>query len=111
AAHPEDEIKISPTWPVEMLNSLVWADRTGAAELLVALSENRNPGVLALLRERALPQLLEMARWQSLPYALPAYILLGRLAGLSEEQIQQSWAAGRRLEQLAAMEKALAVSR
>lgn len=111
AAHPGDEIKISPTWPVEMLNSLVWADRTGAAELLVALSEDRNPGVLELLRDRALPQLFEMARWQSLQYALPAYILLGRLAGQSEEQIQQGWAAGRRLEQLEAIEKSLGVSR
>jgi hypothetical protein len=111
AAHPEDQIKISPTWPVEMLSSLVWADRTGAAELLVALSENRDAGVLGLLRERALPQLFEMARWQTLQYALPSYILLGRLAGLTEEQIQQSWASGQRLQQLAAIEKSLAASR
>lgn len=107
AANPGEGVKIAATWPVEMLNSLVWGDRTGAAELLVALSENREPAVLDLLRERAVPQLLEMARWQSLQYALPSYILIGRLAGLTEEEIQQSWAAADRLERLAALEKSL----
>lgn len=110
-AHPGEGIKISATWPVEMLNSLVWGDRSGAAELLVALSENRDPAVLELIRERAVPQLLEMAHWQSLPYALPPFLLLGRLAGLTEEQIQQAWTSGNRLERLALIEKSLHAQR
>ena len=37
-----------------------------------------------------------MAQWNSLRYALPAYILLGRVGGLSEERIQESWSKGDR---------------
>jgi len=39
---------------------------------------------------------VEMARWNSLRYALPAFILLGRVAGIDEQQIQESWTKGDR---------------
>jgi hypothetical protein len=41
-----------------------------------------------------------------LTHALPAYILLGRVAGLSENQIQESWSKGEREARIAAMERA-----
>jgi hypothetical protein len=104
--HPDLEIRIAPTWPVEMLNSIVWSDRTGAMSILLTLSEAREPGVLDLIRQRAAPQLVEMARWNSLTHALPAYILLGRVAGLSENEIQESWSKGEREARIAAMERA-----
>jgi hypothetical protein len=103
--HPDSEIRIAPTWPVEMLNSLVWNDRMGALSLLLTLSEAREPAVLDLIRRRGAPQLVEMARWNSLPHALPAYILLGRAAGLSENEIQESWSKGEREARIAAMER------
>lgn len=103
--HPDSEIRIAPTWPVEMLNSIVWSDRMGAVNLLLTLSEAREPGVLDLIRQRAAPQLVEMARWNSLTHALPAYILLGRLAGLSESEIQESWSKGEREARITAMER------
>ena len=34
--------------------------------------------------------------WKHLPHALPAYILLGRIAELSEQEIQDSWSANQR---------------
>jgi hypothetical protein len=37
-----------------------------------------------------------MAQWNSLQYALPAFILLGRVAGIDEQQIQDIWARGDR---------------
>jgi len=111
AGHPESEIRISPTWPVEMLNSLAWRDRAGAMQLLLTLSENRAPAVLDLMRERAVPQLTEMARWNSLQHALPAYILLGRIAAMPDEMIQQTWGAGERERQLAIIEKTLKSAR
>jgi hypothetical protein len=51
---------------------------------------------LRQLRERTLPSLIEMARWKHLPHALPAYILLGRTAGIPEKELQDSWAKGER---------------
>ena len=96
ALRPELEIRISPTWYVEMLNSIVWTDRNKAVMELLNLTESRQENVLSLIRERALPSLAEMARWRSLKHALGPYILLGRVAGMSEKQIQDAWSAGQR---------------
>ncbi len=94
--HPEQHIHIEPTWFVELMNSVVWSDRHNAALALVDLTENRNPEALSLLRERALPSVIEMARWHNLPDALPAFVLAGRLAGLDEKEIQDAWVSGDR---------------
>jgi HEAT repeats len=89
-------IKVEPTWFIEMLNSLSWTDRTRALAALQILTDARNPAVLDQLRERALPALVEMARWRTLSHALPAYVLLGRITGLSEKQIQDAWSGANR---------------
>jgi hypothetical protein len=89
--HPEQQIVIQPTWFVELLNSIVWSDRHNAAVALVDMTDNRDPEMLQLIRERALPSVIEMARWHDLSHALPAFILVGRMAGLEEKQIQDAW--------------------
>lgn len=94
--HPEQQIHIEPTWFVELMNSVVWSDRRGASLALVNLTEDRNPDTLALLRARALTSVLEMARWHDLEHALPGFILAGRLAGLTEKEIQAAWLDGDR---------------
>lgn len=94
--HPDQELRIEPTWFVELLNSIVWSDRRNASLALVDLTDDRNADSLALIRERALPSVLEMARWRDLSHALPAFILAGRLAGLDEKQIQEAWTSGDR---------------
>jgi hypothetical protein len=38
-----------------------------------------------------LPSIVEMARWQTLDHALPAFILAGRVAGLDEKAIKDAW--------------------
>jgi hypothetical protein len=94
---PDLEIRISPTWFVEMLNSLVLSDRMKAATALVNLTDNQDArGTLQQIHDRALGSVLEMAQWKSLRYALPSYILLGRMAGVGEQAIQQSWNQGNR---------------
>lgn len=103
--NPQASVRISATWLVEMLNSLVWTDRNKASLALLQLTESRDPLVLEQLRERALPALLEMAKWKHLPHALPAYFLLGRVAGVPEAEIEQSWAEGDREKTLAAWMK------
>jgi hypothetical protein len=94
--HPDQEIRIEPTWFVELMNSVVWSDRRNASLALVNLTDDRNPDTLALLRQRALPSVIEMARWHDLEHALPGFILAGRLAGLSEQQIKDAWLSGDR---------------
>ncbi|MBI4903194.1 MAG: HEAT repeat domain-containing protein [Acidobacteria bacterium] len=93
---PESGVRVPATWFVEMLNSVEFTDRTKAAVALVNLSEKRNGYTLQHLRERAMPALTEMAKWHSLNHALPAFILLGRVAGLPEQEIQDLWTKGDR---------------
>jgi hypothetical protein len=47
--------------------------------------------------------------WRHLPHALPAYLLLGRLAGMSEQEIQDSWSANAREETIKKVRKKLKV--
>src|SRR3979411_127244 len=84
-------IKLEPTWFIEMLNSLSWSDRERALQALQLLTESRDPQMLAQLRQRALPALAEMSRWKTLEHALPAFILTGRVAGLTRQESPESW--------------------
>jgi HEAT repeats len=90
------DLRISPTWLVEMLNSIVWTDRKKATMTLLNLTESRPQKVLDLIRDRALISLAEMARWKSLDYAVAPFTLLGRVAGLSDKQIEDAWSSGQR---------------
>jgi hypothetical protein len=100
--HPNQEIRLEPTWFIELMNSIVFSDRREAALALVNLTDNRDAGTLDLLRARALDSVVEMAKWHDLKTALPAFILAGRLAGLEEKEINEAWVAGNRDEVLAA---------
>jgi hypothetical protein len=95
-AHPEAEIRVLTTWFVEMLNSVAWKDRMNAMNLLIPLTTTRDEKLIRHMRERAIPALAEMALWKHLPHALPAYMLLGRVAGLTEDEIQSTWSANQR---------------
>jgi len=100
--NPKEGIKIEPTWFIEMLNSLSWSDRNRALSALQILTDARDASALDQLRERSLQSLIEMARWKTLAHALPAFVLVGRVAGLSEEQIQAAWSKGEREKVIAA---------
>ncbi len=93
---PRRAIHISPTWFVEMLNSIVLSDRTRATTALVNLTERDADDELAQIRERSLSAVVEMARWKTLRFALPAFLLAGRMAGMPEAQIQDAWTRGDR---------------
>jgi hypothetical protein len=81
---------------IDLLHSLVLSDRLEAADMLVTITNDGNREALALLRARALPALVEMARWESLRYAIRPYILVGRIAGFSEPEIRKWWSDGER---------------
>ena len=103
---PDRNIRIAPTWLVEMLHSIVLEDRLQAARALVVLTDSPNAGALDLIRERALGSLKEMARWTTLRYALPAFLLLGRVAGMPDSEIHAQWENG---DRESVIEKALAL--
>lgn len=94
--HPDERIRIEPTWFVELMNSVVWSDRRNASLALVNLTDQRDPETLDLIRQRALMSVVDMARWRDLEHALPGFILAGRLAGLDEKEIQAAWVSGNR---------------
>ncbi len=93
---PSLGLQLAPTWAIELLNSLVLGDRVQAADLLITLTDRQDPTVLGQLRARALPALVEMARWQTLRYALPPFLLLGRVAGIPDTETQRRWSSGER---------------
>ncbi|HEY3442543.1 MAG TPA: hypothetical protein VGK29_17420 [Paludibaculum sp.] len=106
-AHPAENLRVQPTWFVEMLNSVELSDRLEASRVLLLFTEKRDANAIGNIRDRAMPALLEMARWQHLPHALPAYLLAGRVAGWSDDSLESLWASGDREKALKDMEKTL----
>lgn len=91
---------------VELLNSPVWTDLNKSSFALVTLSESRDPQLMSLLRKDALPGLEAMARWHDREHSSPAYMILGHLGGLTDEQIQKYWERGEAEAVIAAALKA-----
>jgi hypothetical protein len=96
AKEPELGIRVSPTWFVEMLHSIVLSDRVQSAEALATLTDRGDGAALDQIRASALPALAEMARWKTLRYALPPFLLLGRAAGMADAELHQRWEKGER---------------
>jgi hypothetical protein len=88
--------RIPPGPFIRLLDSPVWTDRNKAGWALLALTERRDPELLAKLRRRAIVPLVEMARWKSGGHAMPAVMILGRIAGQPEEDVQAAWRRGDR---------------
>jgi hypothetical protein len=87
---------VPPDAFIDPLQSIVWTDRNKAAAALVSLTADRDPNLIRELRERALPSLIEMARWKSPGHAEAAFIIVGRIAGLPEQEIFDAWDRGDR---------------
>lgn len=87
--HPELRVNIPAAPFIQMLNSFTWTDRNKGAMVLAELTSQRNKTTLALLKKQALSSLIEMARWKSRGHAFYAFMILGRMAGLPEEELVQ----------------------
>jgi hypothetical protein len=94
SSDPKEAARIPAAGFIAMLNSGSWTDRNKAGFLLDVLSEGRDPKLLGRLRAEALDSLIEMARWRVAGHANFARILLGRVAGIEENHLQQLVAAG-----------------
>jgi hypothetical protein len=81
---------------IGLLNSPVWTDRNKSSLALMALSERRDPELLAKLRRIAIPALVEMARWHSEGHAMPSLLILGRIGGQPDDATQAAWRRGDR---------------
>lgn len=99
---PVQKIKISPQPFIEMLNSCIWSDRNKSSGALAKLTEKRDPTLLAEIRDEALPSLLEMARWKYSGHALDSLMILGRIGGLSDDEVQKDLDHGDRETVIAA---------
>ncbi len=89
-------LKVAPTWFLELLNSVVLSDRMESIRALLTLTDRGGADVLEQVRQRSLPALAEMARWNAPRYALPPFLLLARAAGLTDRQAQETWQKGDR---------------
>jgi len=79
---------------VDLLNSAVLSDREESIKTLLVLTSKKSAATLDLIRAHSLPDLAEMARWKNARYALPAFQLLGRIAGLADSDVRASWDNG-----------------
>ena len=83
-AHPELGIHIDAGPFIGMLNSPTWTDLNKGIFVLSVLTVPRDPALLAQLREKALPALLDICRWESPGHAEPGCAVLRRVEGLPE---------------------------
>jgi hypothetical protein len=105
---PELGIQVPPAAFIDLLNSLAWTDRNKSSYALMETTFNRDPAILAEIRARALPSLVEMAKWKAIGHAQPAIFLLGRIGGMSEDDIQAAIDRGDRESVISAGTKAAA---
>jgi len=90
---------------IDKLNSSVWSDRNKGLMLLTKLTRDRNPEVLAELRAKALPALIEMAQWRNPGHSAGPIRLLGRIAGIDESDLDKLAESGDAEPVLAAIKR------
>lgn len=96
--HPTDRLEIPWAPFVAFVQSAQWTDRNKAVFLLMPLTASGDRALLDTLRRTAVPSLAEMARWVNPGHALPAYLVLARVAGVSDADAFTAWTQGRREE-------------
>lgn len=76
---------------IALLDSSIWTDLNKASFALLQISERRDPKLLAALNKPARQSLADIARWHSRGHALPAYLILGRIAGFADAELFKRW--------------------
>lgn len=88
--------RIPPQPFITLLSSPFWSDRNKASGALEVLTRSRDPEILETLRGQALSPLVETARWKSEGHALPAFLVLARIAKYSDQVALNLWKRGER---------------
>lgn len=86
-ANPALNLRVPVTRFSQMLNSIVWTDRNKAAFALMPLTESRDATLLQDLANTSMSALADMARWKSPGHAMPALVILARIAGIPDDSI------------------------
>jgi hypothetical protein len=86
---PSLAARMAPDTFIALMSSGLWRDRNKAALLLASLTATRNAALLAKIRTESVDAVTEMARWQEAGHAYFARLILGRLRGIPEEQLQK----------------------
>jgi hypothetical protein len=94
-AHPESGLNVPYTPFIDMLSSVEWTDRNKSSFALAALTTSRDATLLAELRARALGPLIEMTRWRAEGHAMAAAVILGRIAGMRDEETFETFRTNR----------------
>ena len=74
---------------VALLHSVDFMDRNKACFLVESFTKTRDAEVLRKLRDGALLPLSEIAQWKDFGHAMCAFESLGRIAGLSEQRLEE----------------------
>lgn len=105
SANPDAAIEIPAAPFIDMLNSGEWTDRNKSGSLLEKLTRKRDPNLLRLIQASAMPSLIEMSRWKNPAHAVYYRMILGRIAGIPEDQLQKLVKSGKVEEIIQAAKK------
>ena len=86
SAKPEVARRVPMKKFLGFLSSGTWSDRNKGLLVFLQLTQKRDPQLLRDLRSEALEPLVEAARWEK-GHALAARVILGRIAGIDEQQL------------------------
>jgi hypothetical protein len=107
---PDLGIQVPAAPFIAMLNSVIWTDRNKSSNALQQITYNRDSVILTEIRQQALRSLVEMARWKAIAHAQGALFILGRIGGMSEDDIQAAIDRGDREAVISAGLKAAAAA-
>jgi len=88
-ADPSVASDIPPDAFIDMVRSGTWTDRNKGCLTLLPLTQSRDPKVLAKIKSESEDALWEIARWRNIGWAFCARAVLGRIAGIPEERLNQ----------------------
>ncbi len=94
-SRPTLKIEIPADPFIVMINSILWSDRNKSASILRVLSTKREKKILLKLKNDALGSLIEIASWKSEGHSNMGYLILGRIAGWTEQAIVDSYKKNR----------------
>lgn len=86
-SRPNLKIEIAADPFIKMMNSILWTDRNKGVSVLRVLSSTRDEKLLLKLKDEALESLIDMANWKSDGHSYVGYLILGRIAGWTEEAL------------------------
>jgi hypothetical protein len=86
-ADPSAGREVPPDTFIDMVLSGTWTDRNKGCMTLWPLTQSRDPKMLGQVKAEAEDALLEIALWRNVGWAFCARAILGRIAGIPEEQL------------------------